>query len=378
MANTLTALAPLLFSAARIVPKELTGLLGASDLNFDDKGVAAGQTVTVPVMPTLSIGNTTAAQTFTAGTSLTAGSATLTLNNQKEVSWNYTAEEERSLANGGNQADVFRQTVEQGIRVIRNTIESHLWLKARANSSRGFGTAATVPFQTTMLALTGVSKILQDNGMYLSGDMSLCIDTNAGMNLRNLSNLFKVNEAGSDMLKTGVLGSLYGYDIRESAAITTTAIGTGTSYTSDTAGHAVGTTDIPIITGSGTVLAGDLVTFTGDTNKYTVVTGVSAPGTITIAEPGLKIALAASAVNMTIGSIGTSHIACRNKAVKAVIRPALQPQGGASESMVVTDPETGFSFLMTRAVGKLMTSYYMNVVYDSFVPNREGVAQLIG
>ncbi len=56
MANTLTALAPLLFSAARIVPKELTGLLGASDLNFDDKGVAAGQTVTVPVMPTTCLG----------------------------------------------------------------------------------------------------------------------------------------------------------------------------------------------------------------------------------------------------------------------------------------------------------------------------------
>ncbi len=378
MSNTLTALAPILYSAARIVPKELTGFLGAVSLDFDDNGVAKGQTVTVPVMPALAIGNTTAAQTFTAGTDLTAGSKVLTLNNAKEVSWNYTAEEEKGLTNSGVRQDAFKQTVEQGIRIIRNTIETSLWTTCKNGASRAFGTAATVPFATTMLALTGVSKILQDNGAYMPGNMSLVIDTNAGMNLRNLSNLFKVNEGGSsDTLRQGVLGSLYGYDIRESAAIGTTVAGTGANYVvGPDAGNAIGDTAIIADVGSGTILAGDTITISGDANKY-VVNGALGSGVVTIGEPGLKQAWADEAA-ITVGSIATAHIALNRNAVKAVIRPAIQPVGGAVESMVISDSETGFSFLMTRAVGKLMTSYYMNVVYDSFVPNTYGVAQLIG
>lgn len=79
--------------------------------------------------------------------------------------------------------------------------------------------------------------------------------------------------------------------------------GTGTSYTSTAAGFAIGTTQIPLITGTGTVLPGDVVTFAGDTNKYTVTVGISGPGTITIASPGLAQAIPAAATAMTIGGV---------------------------------------------------------------------------
>ncbi len=376
MSNDLTALAPILYSAARIIPQELSGMQSAVRMDFDDKGVAQGQTVTVPVQPILTSGNTTPAQTFTAGTSLTAGSKILTLNNAKEVSWNYTGEEERGLENGGTQADVFRQTVEQGIRTLRNLIETSIWTTARANASRAYGTAGTAPFASDLTPATNVLKILLDNGVQ-PGDLSLVVNTAASLNLRNLTSLQKVNEAGSEnLLRRGVIGDLHGFAIRESAAPIAVTAGTGTNYVNDGA-LAVGVTSIPIDVGSGTVLAGDVVTFTGDTNKYVVKTGVTAPGTIVIQEPGLKIALSDDTA-MTIGAAATSNIALARNAVCAVIRPALQPTGGAVESMTITDPVTGFSFLMTRAVGKLLTSYYMNVVYDSFAPNSFGIAQLLG
>ncbi len=377
MSNDLTSLAPLLFSAARIIPNELSGMQSAVRMDFDDKGVAQGQTVTVPVMPILSSGNTTPAQTFTAGTDLVAGSKILTLNNAKEVSWNYTGEQERGLENGGTQADVFRQTVEQGIRTLRNVIETSIWTTARANASRAYGTAATAPFASDISSLAQVLKILKDNGVATPGDLSLVINTDAGVNLRDLSNLFKVNEAGTDnLLRRGVIGDLHGFAIRESAAPVSVTAGTGSSYVNDGA-LPVGTTSIPIDVGSGTVLAGDVVTFAGDTNKYVVKTGVTAAGTIVIQEPGLRKALSDDTA-MTIGAAATANIALHRDAVCAVIRPALQPTGGAVESMTITDPITGFSFLMTRAVGKLMTSYYMNVVYDSFAPNSYAIAQLLG
>jgi phage tail sheath protein FI len=81
------------------------------------------------------------------------------------------------------------------------------------------------------------------------------------------------------------------------------AKGTGTSYTTTAAGFAVGTTSIPLVTGSGTVVAGDLVTFAGDTNEYVVKTGVTAPGTIVLNAPGLLKAIPTSTTAMTIGDI---------------------------------------------------------------------------
>ncbi|MCK4818547.1 P22 coat - protein 5 family protein, partial [bacterium] len=160
--------------------------------------------------------------------------------------------------------------------------------------------------------------------------------------------LFKVNEAGTDnMLRNGALGRVQSFMVGESNQAQAHTKGTGTSYTSSTAGFAVGVTDIALITGSGTVLAGDTITFTGDTNKYVVTTGVAAPGTITIAEPGLREAIAASAVAMTIGASSTEQNLAfdRNAIVLASRLPAL-PDGGddAEDRTIVTDPFSGLSF----------------------------------
>ena len=48
------------------------------------------------------------------------------------------------------------------------------------------------------------------------------------------------------------------------AGVKTPVKGTGAGYTSTAAGFAVGTTVIPLITGAGTILAGDTVTFAGE------------------------------------------------------------------------------------------------------------------
>lgn len=75
--------------------------------------------------------------------------------------------------------------------------------------------------------------------------------------------------------------------------------GSGSAYTSNTAGYAVGATAVTLITGSGAVLVGDEVKFTGDDTHYTITTGVSAAGTIHFT-PGLKVAIPASATAMSI------------------------------------------------------------------------------
>lgn len=66
--------------------------------------------------------------------------------------------------------------------------------------------------------------------------------------------------------------------------------GSGRAFSTDAA-YATGSTQITL-TGSGTVQAGDIVRFAGDSNQYTVATGVTGSGVITLAAPGLQQAVA--------------------------------------------------------------------------------------
>ena len=81
---------------------------------------------------------------------------------------------------------------------------------------------------------------------------------------------------------------------------TTNPIGTGTGYTTSIAGFPIGSTTIAIITGTGTVLAGDAVTFAGDTTVYRVYTGAAGAGNIVLEGTGLKVAIPAAATAMVI------------------------------------------------------------------------------
>lgn len=377
MANVFTAVAPILYGAARIVPRELVGVLGAVNRNFNDKGVAKGDVVRVGISPVATVAAFTPAQTFVAGTDRTPTTATLTLAQENVSSWNMTAEEERSLQNSGIAQDLLGQTVQQHIRAHVNAIETYAWGVARVAASRSTGTPGTDPFATDQKPLADALKILLDNGAG-NMDLSAIINTTAGANLRKVANLFKVNESGSDMVRTGVLGQLYNFDIRESAAVTTATKGTGASYTSSTAGFAIGATGIALITGTGTVLAGDTVTFAGDANKYIVKTGVAAPGTIVLAEPGLLVAIPAAATAVSVGNTATQNLCLRRDSVVVVARPGLQPESPKIEQMTISDPVSGLSFLVYRDVGQGMASWYMRTVFDAFAPNPYAIVQLLG
>jgi hypothetical protein len=347
MPNTLTVLAPSLFSAARKVANEPSAMLNAIDMRFDDKGVARGDTVTVPVAPPRTASDFTPAAVTSTGTEAVAASVGVTITKSRKVDWHLTGEQQRSLENGAEAADWAGQLVMQGMRTLRNEAEADAVLAAKVAASRAFGTSGTTPFATDLTGLTNARKILQDNGAPLA-DLQFVGDSNAGLALRNLGIIQQAYQAGSEEeRRSGLLLRQFGFQIGESAGVATHTKGTGTSYTSTTAGFAVGTTSIPLITGSGTVLAGDVVTFAGDTNQYVVTTGVAAPGTIVIAEPGLRQALPASAQAMTITNNYAPNIAFERSAIVGIMRPPLMPENPTIEQMLVSD-QFGLTYLMLQ------------------------------
>ncbi|WP_230371033.1 P22 phage major capsid protein family protein [Paludibacterium denitrificans] len=147
---------------------------------------------------------------------------------------------------------------------MSNQIEADLFATAYQNASRAYGTPGTAPFGTAgdLSDIAQVRKILDDNGAPQT-DLNLVLGSSAIANLRGKQNvLFKVNESGTDeLLRRGIIGQLEGQMIRNSNAVQSVAKGSGASYTTDTAGYAVGATSINLITGTGTILSGNTITF---------------------------------------------------------------------------------------------------------------------
>jgi hypothetical protein len=82
-------------------------------------------------------------------------------------------------------------------------------------------------------------------------------------------------------------------------SITTNVKGSGTNYESDTAGYAIGETVINLITGTGTILEGNICTFAGDDNEYAVKS--FADGVLTLFS-GLKQAIPAAETAFTLSN----------------------------------------------------------------------------
>jgi hypothetical protein len=185
--------------------------------------------------------------------------------------------------------------------------------------------------------------------------------------------LFKVNEAGtSDLLRNGVLGRLEGFDLHESAAVTQQTKGTGSGYTTTSAGFAVGATQIALITGTGTVNPGDVVTFAGDPNQYVVQVGISAPGTITIGAPGLVQAIPAATTAMTVGNSRTPNVAFARSAIQLITRAPQMPVGPdgvamdmADDVVQVTDPVSGITFDIAVYRQFMQMVYHVRVAWGA-------------
>lgn len=347
MANVLTDLAADIYVAADVVGRELTGFIPAATINANgSERVAKGDTVRAAFTRAASVVDVSEAMTIPEGTDQTVDNKTLSISKSRAVQIPYTGENIRSLNNGVGFDTVYGDQIAQAMRALVNEMEADMAAEAYKNASRAFGTAGTTPFGSNFSEVAEIRQILVDNGMPSNdGQASLVLNTLAGTNLRQLAQLQKVNEAGgSDLLRQGTLLELQGLALRESAQVKAHTAGTGSSYLLNDASSAVGDTSIAADGGTGTILAGDVVTFNGDTNKYVVNTAL-AGGAFAIGAPGLQLALADNAA-ITVGGSYAANVAFHRRALEIAMRAPAVPEGGdaADDAMTIQDPFSGLVF----------------------------------
>ena len=382
MANTITNLIPDAYAALDVVSRELVGFIPsvARDATADE--IAVGQTLRVPVSPANAAGgDVTAAMAFPSAANQTIANKTLTISKSRFFPFSWNGEEEKGVNKGPGFLSLKQDQIAQAFRAAINEMETDIATAAYKGASRAYGTAGTTPFATTLIDPANLKKILDDNGA--PADRSLVIDTTAGAKMRGLTQLTNVNQSGDvSMLRQGTLLDLSGFMVRESAKIQSVTKGTGAAYAVDlVAGYPVGSTTIHVDTGTGTILAGDCVTFAGDTNIYVVATGFAGDGDgdIVLAEPGLRKTLA-NDVAMTIGGNFTANVGfSRNSILLATRLPAVPSDGDlASDRAVITDERTGISFELAVYPGYRMNVYHVSVAWGVSVIKPEHAAILLG
>lgn len=382
MANTLTSLTPTLYEALDVVSRELVGLVPAVTIDAQASRAAVNQTVMSHVAPASSASDLTPAVTAPNDGDQVIGNVSLTISKARGVPVRWNGEEQKAMNSGPGYNAILRDQFAQAYRTLANEIESDL-AGLYVNASRQYGAGGTVPFGTAndYTDASYARKILVDNGAPIS-DMHLVLNTGAGANLRGKQ--AAVNAAGSDsILRQGILLDVHGFAIRESAQIKSHTIGTGATVSTDGSAYAVGATSITLkAAGTGTIVAGDTISFAGDSNKYVVATGAAAVSgaTIVIAAPGLRQALPAAEKVVTIEAAGPRNMAFARSAIVLATRAPARPSEGdmADDVMLVTDPRSGLTFEVALYKQYRQIRYEVSVAWGVKCVKSEHLALLAG
>lgn len=377
----LTGLIRTIYRNLDVISQEAVGYAPSVSRDAEASRAAVGQIITVNRTPAIGAVDIVPAMTVTEGTGVVMDPVSMTITKSRAVLLPWRGEEILSLASPGpGHNTVLDDEIQQAFRTLRNEIDVDLAVEIKNSASRAVGVAGTTPFNNKIDESADALKVMIDNGASQT-DLQMVVDSTAGAQLRKNTQLTKVNEAGTDQtLRNGLLLNLNKFQIRESAGVQTTTKGTGGSYTSNDDGYAVGSTDIMLITGTGTIVTGDVVTFAGDTSKYIVTVGVAAPGVVTISVPGLLVALPTSAVALTVGNTAVQNSFFSKSGVILLNRLPALPGGKdvSPDRFSITDTINNLVFDIALYLGYHMAQWEISTAWGVKNIKPEHTGTLLG
>lgn len=380
--NTLTGLIPTLYQALDVVSRELVGYIPAVRMDAGPERAAKDQTVTAFRTPAATASDITPGTNPPDNGDQTVAPVNITITKSRMVPVRWNGEEQRGVNTGPSYQRILQDQFAQAMRTLVNEVEADLATVAKQGASRAYGTAGTTPFGTAgdYTDAAQVLKILKDNGAPIS-DLQLVLSTSAGANLRGKQGGRGVDlEGSSDLLRRGVLLDIHGFAVRESAQAGVHTKGTGASYlVNNGSGIAIGGTAIAADTGSGTVLAGDVVTFAADgNNKYVVGTALSG-GSFAINPNGARVAIPDNNA-ITVGNNYTLNSAFARSAIVLAARAPARPVEGdiADDVVLITDPVSGLTFEVALYKQYRQIKYEIGLAWGAKAVKEEHITTLLG
>lgn len=381
MPTGLTNLVPDTYAALNFVSRELVGIIPSATVIPGIERLALGQSLRSPVAPINTAGkDITPAMSLPPASEQNIDNIPFVLSKARAFPFSWSAEDQMSADAGPGSLTIQQQQIAQALRAAIKEVSADGYAAARRGASRAFGTAGTTPFATNLGASAQLKKILDDNGAPPS-ERALVMDTTAGANLRTLlNNPLNANQSlqAGELARQGILLDVNGFAHREDAAISAVTVGTGSGYLINNAGgYAKGATSLTLDTGSGTILAGDVLTI--GNFKYVVKTAL-ATNVVVIQAPGLQEAVADNAAVAVNASFTANLGFSRNALALGTRLPAL-PSGGRDIAIMretIIDPVSKIAFELAVYPGYRMLTYEIGLAWGWAVEQPEHMALLLG
>lgn len=247
------------------------------------------------------------------------------------------------------------------------------------------GDTTNIPFSTGaggVRSATNVMRALNEN--LAPGGMRFGVLSGAShAEAAALPQFAEVDKSGDPgVVSMGELGLKYGtnwlYD--DVPVVHVAGSGAGMLVNDPGATLAIGSTSIPYDTMTGVLNDGDIITFAGDTQTYSVQGDTTAAaGNMTI-EPALKAVPAdnAAITNVYVGESYTVDLVFQQSAIAVALRPLALPAGSRRVTAQNTDPVSGVSLRMELFDQFRQTGWSFDWLYGSNLLRTGHLVRLIG
>lgn len=373
MANTYDDILPRILGRAitRLRAQSITPRL--TNRSYDGPAAAGGSTVNVEIEPTMAAVDVTPSASQPANTDTTWTTISVPLANHKEVAFHLTDVQRIQIPGSPEE-----RAIDKATATLCDAIDLSILTMLDVGAGIATGSAGTAPFATLALAQQPITYLDAHKSPRM--DRHVVMDAIANGSLKGLSQFTSLDYVPdlSNIREGSMAGNRnLGANWWMNQNCPTHTAGTGASYLVNAgSGLAVGTTTIPCDGGSGTILAGDVVTFAADTaNKYVVATALSG-GSFTIAGTGLKVAIPDNNA-ITVAATHTANFAFQRDALVFVSRQ-FKPSAAAVAMDQVTDPITGLTVRVEVTRQNKQDKWSIDAQWGGKVIESKSVVKIMG
>mgnify|MGYP003142903100 CR=1 FL=1 len=371
MANTITNVVPKLVGLMLPKLRAHSVMPRLVNRNFDTLGAQPGSSIDVPIPPTITTAAVTPANAQPTTADITLSTVNVPLSSWNEAPFYMTDKDLMEV-----QGDKLPGVVDAALASIVEKIDQDI-LEATMNGHGLADDQGGSVFDAIADVITP-QKLLNKNKV-ARGNRFCVFDTDAEANLLAREQFTSGDYVTGFPFESGDVGlqQKMGMSWVMSQNVRSHAVGTGASYTVNNGdGYGVGDKVITVADGSGTMLAGDTISFAGGTYNYGVA---SLEGTTLTLNQGLLETVADDVAISVIdrNSTNTGNVAFHQDSVVFVSRP-FQASNAAIASQTISDPISGLSLRLEVTREYKRDRWSIDALYGTKVVRPEGVIKIIG
>lgn len=372
MANDLTEVIPKLLVQGLRALRQTAVMPMLVNREYETTAGEKGSTIDVPIPSAIEVTDVAPANIAPNPGDTVPTSVPIPLSKWKEAAFYLTDKNQLEAMN-----DIMPMQASEAVKALANYVDKFL-LGLYPGFFGVAGTAGITPFTGgTTEDATELRKVLSEQ-LAPTSDRWAVLDPDAEQKALDIRAFQDMSWNGSTAaIIEGQLNRKMGFGWFMDQNVPTHTKGTEDGLYVTAGVSALGSTVIPLITGSGTIVVGDILTFASDPQTYTVLVGLVAPGSVTIS-PALRVAQT-GAEAVSVIDTHVVNLGFHRDAIALASRP-LQRYG--SEFGVVSataiDPVTQLALRVEAIHEHKRLRFSYDILFGAAVIRPELGARLLG